>query len=330
MSIVFACFTDNGGMFHYAQNLSASVNEFEKSHLAILTKNDTKEQISKGDISLSLKQSKSRIKHRLLEKYNPAFYIRLAKKLNKHLQPKVVHITSYCEGLLAFVNTLKTLGTKTVYTVHDPIPHEEDLTRWGYVFEKYKNNYQMHHVLKNVDAIHTHSQKHKNDLIKIHGKSIQNKIYYVPHGGGATIDIQEGHSTPPEFLVNNSISNLSILFFGRIHPYKGLDQLAKALKIVRKTGLQPKLIVAGAGNIHEKTKRELEDNSIIINRFIHDNEIRKIFEAADIVILPYISATQSGVIPLAYTFNKPVICSNIGALGELVKHGQTGFLVPPL
>jgi glycosyltransferase involved in cell wall biosynthesis len=63
--------------------------------------------------------------------------------------------------------------------------------------------------------------------------------------------------------------------------------------------------------------------------YISNEEISTYFSAADVVVLPYISATQSAIVPVAYHFNKPVIVTNVGGLAEVVTNGRTGFIVPP-
>ena len=67
----------------------------------------------------------------------------------------------------------------------------------------------------------------------------------------------------------------------------------------------------------------------IINTYISDEEVTELFTISDVIVLPYISATQSGIIPIAYAFKKPVIASNVGAISEVVDDGITGILVPP-
>jgi glycosyltransferase involved in cell wall biosynthesis len=88
------------------------------------------------------------------------------------------------------------------------------------------------------------------------------------------------------------------------------------------------LILAGQGDLGKFFIDAIDDN-IIINRFIRDKEVARLFEVSGVVVLPYLSATQSGVIPLAYAYGKPVICTKVGALDELVCDGQTGLVINP-
>ena len=126
-----------------------------------------------------------------------------------------------------------------------------------------------------------------------------------------------------------------ILFFGFIRRYKGLDLLLEAMNTegVKKTGI--KLLVAGEFYEDEKFYRHLIetqgiDNQVIIKSdFIPTDEVKYYFAAADMVVQPYRSATQSGISQIAYHFEKPMIVSNVGGLPEIVPHGEAGYVVEP-
>ena len=126
-----------------------------------------------------------------------------------------------------------------------------------------------------------------------------------------------------------------VLFFGFIRDYKGLDLLLKAFaeEPVRSLGL--KLLVAGEFYTSAEPymeiirKHQLEDKVVLSNDFIADSEVGNYFCAADLVVQPYKSATQSGVTQIAYHFNKPMIITNVGGLSEFVPDGKTGYVVDP-
>lgn len=127
----------------------------------------------------------------------------------------------------------------------------------------------------------------------------------------------------------------TLLFFGLIKPYKGLDVLLKALKQVQKRISGVRLIIAG--EVYGKPNPYLElirtlglgDSVETQFRYITDKEIAGIFQRSQVCILPYKSATQSGVIATSYNFNLPVIASDVGGLSEYIEEGVTGMLVPP-
>lgn len=127
----------------------------------------------------------------------------------------------------------------------------------------------------------------------------------------------------------------TLLFFGLIKPYKGVDVLLDALKqaIKRIPGL--KLVIAGAvyGDQKRYTSqiRRLGLDSHVETHFqyVTDAEVASFFRRSQVCVLPYKTATQSGVIATSYSFDVPVIASDIGGLGEYISNGITGFLVPP-
>ena len=122
-----------------------------------------------------------------------------------------------------------------------------------------------------------------------------------------------------------------ILFFGRIWKYKGLEYLIRAQPMITAAFPEARIVIAGAGEDFEPYRRQMAhpDRFIIRNHFIEPAERDELFRQASIVVLPYIEATQSGVVPLAYACAKPVIATRTGALSEAVEDGRTGLLVPP-
>jgi glycosyltransferase involved in cell wall biosynthesis len=126
-----------------------------------------------------------------------------------------------------------------------------------------------------------------------------------------------------------------ILFFGFIRDYKGLDLLLEAFADERLRKLKVKLLVAGEFYCDPKPYMEmierlnLQDQVIMSNDFIPDSKVLNYFCAADLVVQPYKSATQSGVTQIAYHFNKPMIITNVGGLAEFVPHEKAGYVVQP-
>lgn len=125
------------------------------------------------------------------------------------------------------------------------------------------------------------------------------------------------------------------LFFGLVRAYKGLDLLIDAFADERLRKNDVKLIVAGEFYDDEKPyleqikKHNLEDFIIIENQYISDDNVKYYFNVADIVVQPYKSATQSGVTQIAYHFEKPMLVTNVGGLGEIIPDGKVGYVVEP-
>ncbi len=126
-----------------------------------------------------------------------------------------------------------------------------------------------------------------------------------------------------------------ILFFGYVRKYKGLDILLKAFpKILEKFPNTFLLVVGEFYDNPDSYFKLIEELNItervkVINQFVPNEEVAKYYLTSDVVVLPYRSATQSGILNVAYGFNKPVIVTNVGGLAEFVIEGKTGFVVKP-
>jgi glycosyltransferase involved in cell wall biosynthesis len=129
--------------------------------------------------------------------------------------------------------------------------------------------------------------------------------------------------------------SLVLLFFGYVRKYKGLDILIEAFPKILSANLKAKLLIVGEFYDDPKEYLELikklgiEDKVKLINQFVPNEDVAKYYQNADVVILPYRSATQSGILNVAYGFYKPVIVTDVGGLSEFVDEGKTGFVVKP-
>jgi len=138
-------------------------------------------------------------------------------------------------------------------------------------------------------------------------------------------------------LVQLNLSNeyRYLLFFGFIRKYKGLDLLIEAFADPRFRSQKIKLIIAGEYYADKESyvnlikQHNLEDDIIQVNEFISNSEVKYYFNAADVIVQPYKTATQSGVTQIAYHFNKPMIVTDVGGLSELCPHEKVGYVVNP-
>lgn len=126
-----------------------------------------------------------------------------------------------------------------------------------------------------------------------------------------------------------------LLFFGLIRDYKGLDLVIESLADERLTNKKLRLIVAGEFYANEKKYRDLvkslqlENDIIFVDKYIPNGEVSTYFNACDMVVQPYKSATQSGVTQVAYHFCKPMLVTNVGGLPEIVAHQKAGYVCEP-
>jgi glycosyltransferase involved in cell wall biosynthesis len=126
-----------------------------------------------------------------------------------------------------------------------------------------------------------------------------------------------------------------MLFFGLVRAYKGLDWLLDAFSQVKDELKDLQLIIAGEFYEDEEKYRKqivengLEDRVIVRNEFVADADLCKYFGAADLIVQPYKSATQSGVTQVAFHFEKPCLVTNVGGLGEIIHDGKMGYACEP-
>ncbi|MBS1934403.1 MAG: glycosyltransferase [Bacteroidetes bacterium] len=211
--------------------------------------------------------------------------------------------------------------TKIIAITDNVLPHEK---RPGdTAFTKY--------FLKSCDAFITMSEKVMKDLRRFEttkpAKQVQHPLY---DNFGEAIS-----KTDARKKLGIDANEKIILFFGFIRKYKGLDILLDAMADERIRSSNIKLLIAGEFYGDEKFYNEqidrlkIADSLILRTDFIPDSEVKYYLCAADAVVQPYRNATQSGVTPLAYHFEKPMIVSNVGGLPVLVPHEKVGLVAEP-
>lgn len=204
---------------------------------------------------------------------------------------------------------------------HESVPFQKILTSY---------------FLNQCDAFIVMSQSVKNDLLQ-YRQSLNKSIVISPHPiynvFGDIISKKEARSKigiSDSAIINN---DKYILFFGLIRKYKGLDLLIDAMSSSKIQDMNVKLIIAGefydskSKYINKINHLQIGDNVLLYDSYIPNEEVVNYFCAADIVVQPYLSATQSGVSMVAYNFNKPLILTNVGGLSEYVNHNEDGYLV---
>ena len=257
----------------------------------------------------------------ILDSINPFNWNSTAKRIID-LKPELVIFKHWlpffapCYGWIAR-KIKKRSNAKLIAVCHNIIPHEKRIG--DKVLSKY--------FLKKMDYFIPLSDQVKKDLF-LFVKNPLYKLLPLPVFSlfGDSVDKDEAK----KFL---KLGNKNILlFFGFIRDYKGLDVLIEAFALVRKE-LDVKLIVAGEFYEPEEKyiklieKHKLEDVIILKKDFIPTSEVKFYFSASDAVVLPYKSATQSGIVQVAVNFCKPVIATNVGGIGEVIEDCKTGFVV---
>jgi glycosyltransferase involved in cell wall biosynthesis len=258
---------------------------------------------------------------------NPFNWLSVGNELKK-LKPDIIIVRYWLPFVGPCLGTIlrrvkKNKHTKIICIADNIFPHEK---RPGdKAFTKY--------FLKPIDGFITMSEKVLADLQQFaKGKPAQ----FVPHPLYDNFGEKISRERAREKLKINKDDKI-ILFFGFIRKYKGLDILLNAMKLLKQnpTTQNIKLLIAGEFYEDEKNYRELlndpliKGNLIIHPEFISDSMVKYYLCAADCVVQPYRNATQSGVTPLAYHFEVPMIVSNVGGLPSLVPDKKVGLIAEP-
>jgi glycosyltransferase involved in cell wall biosynthesis len=170
------------------------------------------------------------------------------------------------------------------------------------------------------------------DQLIVHSEHIRGLMVKQLRGAGENISLMPHIQIGQELAspTGQDTENL-ILFFGRIWEYKGLEYLIRAEPLISARVPDVRIMIACQGEDFSRYARLMvhPQHFIVHNEFISEDRAAEYFRRASIVALPYIEASQSGVIPLAYSAAKPVVATTVGGLPEMVEHGRTGYLVAP-
>jgi glycosyltransferase involved in cell wall biosynthesis len=251
-------------------------------------------------------------------------------------KPKIFHIL-WNHKIQLFDRTVlmlyyKLLGKKITFTAHNVNAGRRDAN------DSALNRWSLRIQYRLADHIFVHTEKMKGELIEEFGIR-KEAVTVVPHG--INNDIPHTDLTPAEAKRRLGIArgDRTILFFGAIRPYKGLEHLVAAFHQVAPRHEGYRLIIAGEPkkqsldylrdiqeNLDKHPSRERVMQKI---EFIPDNETELYFKAADVLVLPYTVIFQSGVLFLAYSFGLPVIAADVGSFADDIIPGETGYLFRP-
>lgn len=238
-------------------------------------------------------------------------------RIIKALDPDVLHVQEtfdYWYDLTLLFNRMPPLVT----TIHDIAPHPGD--RGNTPGVEYTKRIAFYRSQQSI----VHAQVLKDTLAQ-QFRIPTHRISAIPHGELGSLYRQMASTLD---VVREPYT---LLFFGRIWPYKGLKYLVEAIPLVAKSIPEIKLIVAGKGENLERYFPDGYDRNRyeIINDYIPNEAVAGMFGRSTIAILPYIESSQSGVAAIAYGMGTLVIASDVGGVGEMIKHEEDGLLVPP-
>ncbi len=232
-------------------------------------------------------------------------------KIIKEFDPDVIHYIGF-PSLYEIPLTLK-YGRKCIVTVHDPLPHVINI----------KTKFLRLLRLATIKPISHFLLLNKNQTVEF--KSYYHipteKIWYSRLGNFDVMKVMGDLSVE---------SDNSILYFGRISPYKGLDYLLPAFTAIQKKYPNVKLVIAGGGKFYFDIDKYKKNPQIqFINRYVSVDELATLVRKCQFVICPYTSATQSGVVASALALAKPVIVTKVGGLPDMIDDGKSGLVIKP-
>ncbi len=260
----------------------------------------------------------------LIHTANPFNIISVARKIKK-MKPDVV-ISQWWHPYFApcywILENIIGKKIQKMFICHNVFPHER------FPMDKFLTRL----VLKKGDAFIVHSKSDGEDLLTIKPSA---KYRQNPHPTYNAFKIRNITKEQAREELHKSQDEKLLLFFGFVREYKGLKHLLNAMPKVKEEIGNVKLMVVGSfGEDKEEYMQLIRENRIedlveVIDGYTPDNEVEKYFAACDAVVLPYESATQSGIVQIAYGFEKPVVVTNVGGLPDVVTDGKTGYVVEP-
>ncbi len=322
--IISTAYPLRGGIAHYVSLLyhhlsthhDVSIITFKRQYPKFLFPGKSQEEAGEGDSEIP--------SVRVIDTLNPLTWYK-AGNIAARLKPDLIIFKYWMPffapafGVTARVAKRKS-GCRVLFICDNVIPHERtpiDKALTSFLF-------------KTGDFFIVQSKSVEKDLLSV----VENPKYkFVFHPVyeifGKSIERLEARKR-----IGIGENEKVVLFFGYIRKYKGLHVLLDAMAEVVKR-INVKLLIVGEFYDDERSyhqqiaKLNLTDNVMVVSDYVPNDEVAKYFSASDVVVLPYIDATQSGITQIAYNFNKPVITTNVGGLAEVVVDGKTGIVIPP-
>ena len=257
----------------------------------------------------------------VLNIYNPLSWLRTARKIKQQEADLIIYnwVTPFLGPVIYFL-TLFQSKDRNVLICHNVLPHERrriDIPLSKLVFRRMKR-------------FIVHAEK-EMEMLKEMLPGAEARLGFHPRYSFFTenrklIDVRAVHNVDSDKKI--------LLYFGYVRPYKGLSYLIESLKAIRET-IPIHLFVVGEiwegkeDYLRQIEKLGLADIITVIDAYVPDEEVGNYFEAADLVVLPYITATQSGIAKIAFSFTKPVITTRVGGLIDLPEEYPNCVLIEP-
>lgn len=310
-----------GGIAHYTEAMFNSLSEafdvqlisYKLQYPKLLFKAEQKHYDEEHSIS-------DRVQF-ILNTVNPFNCISVGSRLKKQAPDLVIIQWWHPYFVPSVYLLLKGLGKKIpiVFVCHNVLPHER------FPLDSFITRL----ALKRGNYFIVHSQQEADDLKSFFQAP---KILHTVHPTYANFNTNLTDRTQARKKLGLKQDERLLLFFGFVREYKGLKNILNALPLVL-SKLNCRLVIAGSfsGDKEEYLKLieqlGIKENVVINDGYISDSDMNYYFTACDLVVLPYNSATQSGVVQLAFGFERPVLVTNVGGLAEVVDNNETGYVI---
>ena len=219
---------------------------------------------------------------------------------------QVKHV-EYCHNYLK--------GENIIHTYHEVGSHQNNIPSTPSVDVS----------VRDYSRVILHSQATYNRYIALPGVETQN-VKEIPFGKFETYRL---YVKPAELTIPLDLDKPTFLLFGLIRPYKGLDLLWEAMKYLSPLQDRFNLIIAGSGNDEKIVLFQSLPNCFVLNRFLENDEMIYLIQKSTVIVLPYHTASQTGIIPTIALYGKPCIATAVGAFPEMINDGVNGLLIEP-
>lgn len=255
------------------------------------------------------------IRRSSLYHYVPFLYKLAFKKIIRMIKKEHYDVINLIGGL-AMKEFHDALKDETIYhSVHEVGSHSKNVA----------SSLEIDSIIQDRTPVHFFSESTRNRFLKLKGAD-KCKSVVIPFGKFETMLL---YDKEPLDIKDLDISKPTFLFFGYLSPYKGLDVLVEAMKLLKDKADRFNLIVGGRGKDPSLDYFRKQKNCMVINKVLSNSEINTLNKIATAVIMPYKSASQTGIAPVAFMYGNPVIAARVGALPEVVCDGENGLLVAP-
>ena len=313
-----------GGISHYTTLLYRSLRRRHEVHFFAFKRQYPPWLFpGKTDIDPSRTHIHENGAQRILDSMQPVSWFRVASRIVK-ANPDLLIIpwwVSFWAPQFWTISFFVKLASKTkiLFLCHNVVEHESN----------WVNKIVTRGVLSIGDLFIVHSEEDKKNLLRMVNTANLRKCFHP------TYDVfSQGEFDVIKYKKQLGVKGNVVLFFGFVREYKGLRDLLKSFpEVLSKVNVT--LLVAGEfwkdKDTYVRLINELgiEESTVLVDKYIPNEEVGIYFSVADLVVQPYISATGSGVIQTAFAFNKPVVATKVGSLPEVIENGKTGYLVPP-